>query len=118
MNVVVSTRAFGLVVLALAGATLGCSRGDDLDEARTAHHRLDIRDLTFETPQTDVRPGDTLTWTNRDVVPHTVTATDGSWDSGEIPAQGSFMMVAGGTGATAFACRYHPTMTGTLVVRP
>jgi len=31
-----------------------------------------------------VQIGDRVTWTNLDIVPHTATTTDGSWDGGEF----------------------------------
>jgi len=37
--------------------------------------------------------GDTLVWSNRDVVPHTATADGGGWNTGSIPAGGERRVV-------------------------
>jgi plastocyanin len=43
-----------------------------------------IRDGAFEPSRINVRVGDTVRWTNNGQKPHTVTADDGSWDSGSL----------------------------------
>ena len=65
-----------------------------------------------------VRPGDTVTWINRDIVPHTVTAVDESWDTGEIaPGSEGSIVVTAGLSADYF-CRFHPSMKATLQIDP
>lgn len=76
-----------------------------------------MRELAFLPADVALRAGDTVSWINRDLVPHTVTARDGSWDSGEIAPGESFTLAADAQTAAPFVCRYHPTMTGSLTVR-
>ncbi|MGQ0815145.1 MAG: cupredoxin domain-containing protein [Gemmatimonadota bacterium] len=61
--------------------------------------------------------GDTLVWQNHDIVPHTATADDDSWDSGDIPAKGSRTMIVRQKGEQPFTCLYHANMKGKLIVR-
>jgi len=69
-------------------------------------------------PQTiAVRVGDTVEWSNKDPFPHTVTADNAGFDSGEIPAAGSWKWTARKTGVFPYRCALHPTMRGTLVVK-
>lgn len=63
-----------------------------------------------------VKPGDRVTWVNKDLVPHTVTARDGRFDSKTIAAGGSFTWTASGNGHVEYACLYHPTMVATLIL--
>jgi len=49
-----------------------------------------IEDMRFAPATLAVRPGDRVVWTNRDLVPHTVTARDGRFDSKAIAANASF----------------------------
>jgi plastocyanin len=103
-------RAAACTVLVLAA---GCGGGG----ARAAAHPVEIRAFRF-TPDTVVAaPGDTVVWTNADVVPHTATSAAGGWDTGEIGGSGSGRTIAGEPGTYAYVCAYHPTMRGTLVVR-
>jgi len=67
-------------------------------------------------PQT-LHPGDTITWQNDDVLRHTVTARDGSFDL-NLPSKASAKMTVGAAGTVPFFCRFHPGMTGTLVIAP
>lgn len=51
---------------------------------------------------------------NHDVVPHTATAADGTWDSGEVAPGEAFVLVVARGHGDCYVCRYHPTMVGVL----
>ena len=80
-----------------------------------ASHRVEIKDLMFFPSTLSVQVGDTVTWVNQDVVPHTATALDISWDSGEIAANESTETVVKEGMIGAYFCRFHPVMTGELL---
>ena len=42
---------------------------------------VEIRGFKFVPQRPALAPGDIVVWINKDIVPHTVTAKDGSWDS-------------------------------------
>jgi len=71
----------------------------------------------FKFPATiNVKAGDSVTWTNNDRAPHTVTADNGSFDR-QVAASGGTATVTFSTAGTfAYHCTIHPTMTGTVVV--
>jgi plastocyanin len=60
--------------------------------------------------------GGTVTWTNQDTVPHTVTASDASFDSGLLRRAESWSHTFGSPGTYTYLCSLHPTMTGIVVV--
>lgn len=60
-----------------------------------------------------VAVGDTITWRNDDVVPH--TATGAEWDSGELGAGAAHSHVVRAADLGRYACRYHPAMVAALV---
>lgn len=70
----------------------------------------------FEPATLTVAPGSTVRWFNDDALPHTVTATDGSWDSGNLAPGGTFERQFDSPGTYAYLCRYHPGQTATIVV--
>ena len=70
----------------------------------------------FEPATLTIAPGSTVRWFNDDSLPHTVTATDGSWDSGNLAPGGKFERRFDSPGTYAYLCRYHPGQTGTIVV--
>lgn len=63
-----------------------------------------------------VAPGTNVTWTNNDAVGHTASANDGAFDSGTLPAGGSYSFTFTTPGTYAYKCKIHPTMTASVTV--
>lgn len=69
-------------------------------------------------PALTVAPGARVSVTNGDDEPHTVTATDGAFDTGPFDASSPGAFTAPSTpGTYAITCTVHPSMHGTVVVR-
>jgi plastocyanin len=58
----------------------------------------------------------TVTFTNKDSATHTVTATDKSFNSGDIKAGQSWTYTFSTAGTFDYYCIYHSWMKGTVVV--
>lgn len=103
-------RALGVLFgrLALGAAVLPCP-------AWAATVEVVIEHFAYSPARVLARPGDTLVFVNRDIVPHTATAADGAWDTGELghDARGRVTVPAAGG---RFVCGFHPDMAGELVV--
>src|SRR5262249_51523265 len=67
-----------VTALAVAAALAPAGMAQEMGDRR---HRVTIKGLHFAPADVVVGPGDTVVWVNRDLVSHTVTAQDGSWDS-------------------------------------
>lgn len=78
--------------------------------------QIEIRDFTFSPAVLRAKPGQAITVTNRDFVAHTLTAKDGSIDSGDIVQDQSWTFIAPGPGSIPYYCEPHPQMTGTLEI--
>jgi plastocyanin len=76
-----------------------------------------IEGMKFVPERLEVAAGDTVTWTNKDLVPHTVTAGAAGVESGDIAPGASWKLTARRRGEIAYLCRYHPTMKAVLVVK-
>jgi hypothetical protein len=63
-----------------------------------------------------VNVGDTITWTNQDTAPHTATASDGSFDTGNLSKGKSGSITFSKAGTFAYICSIHPSMKGTVTV--
>ena len=66
-----------------------------------------------------VKPGTTVTWTNKDPFTHTVAADSGqaeTFDSKTIAGGASFSMTFTKAGTFKYHCNIHSTMHGTVVV--
>ncbi len=77
----------------------------------------EIRAMAFTQTRIEVTAGTAVRWTNNDQLQHTVTANDGSWDSGLINPGGSWTHTFTQPGEYAFHCTPHPFMKGVVVVR-
>jgi len=74
-----------------------------------------IEGMKFVPERLEVAAGDTVTWTNKDLVPHTVTAR--GVESGEIAPGASWKFTAKSAGELPYLCRFHPTMKAVVVVK-
>jgi putative membrane protein len=70
----------------------------------------------FEPSSLTVRRGDAIVWVNGDPFPHTATSSAAGFDSHAIAPGASWRYVAATRGAFTYACSFHPTMTGTILV--
>lgn len=85
---------------------------------RPTAHTVEIRGMRFVPAVLTIAPGDTVVWINRDIVPHTATATRGNgFDTGLIAHDSTARYVATRAGRIRYSCTYHPTMHGSLVIQ-
>ena len=80
-------------------------------------HTVTIAGMHFSPAIVEVRRGERIEWVNSDLVPHTVTARDGSFDSKTIAAGAAWAWVPTRAGSVAYACAYHPDMTASVTIR-
>lgn len=79
-------------------------------------HTVTMEAVGFKPGSLTVTIGDSIVWVNRDPFPHTATAA-GTFDSRAMMPEASWTFRATAPGEIRYACAYHPTMTGTIVVR-
>ena len=84
----------------------------------TAPDAVEIADFSFPPAPRQVMVGTEVTWINGDPTKHTVTALDGSFDSGPIAPGGRFAVTFDQVGTLAYRCEIHPTMQGSVRVVP
>lgn len=102
----------GAVLAASMATTLGAT------SALAATETVTINNYTFVPATITVHPGDTVTWTNQDSIPHTATSLDGkSFDSGAIDPGSSWSFVFAKAGNYNYRCEIHPDMRGTVSVK-
>ncbi len=85
--------------------------------ATAADRDVTIVDFAYAPATVTIRVGDTVTWTNRDPLEHTATATNGSFDTGLFGTDASATIRFTRAGTYAYICTPHPDMRGTVVVR-
>ena len=67
-------------------------------------------------PDAAIASGDKITWINEDEEPHTVTAYDGSFDSGVLNPGDTYTVTFLGEGTVEYYCTIHPRMVGSVTV--
>ncbi len=77
----------------------------------------EMRAMTFAPNRLAIAAGTTIRWTNNDQLVHTITADDGSWDSGLIEPGKTWTHTFAQPGEYAFHCTPHPFMKALVVVR-
>ena len=78
---------------------------------------VSIKNFSFGDP-IEVAVGTTVTWTNEDTVPHTVTQTGGSgFQSGKLDPGATFSFTFDTAGTFDYFCEFHANMKGTITVK-
>jgi plastocyanin len=82
--------------------------------------QVTLNNFKFEPPNLTVTAGTTVTWTNKENSPHTVTADDNSFSSPNLAANAAFSQTFTKPGKYAYHCAYHggkgSGMAGTVTV--
>ena len=107
-------RTFVKDVLAAIAASTTSILARPVSASSPTHHTIEIREFEFSPPSIVVEVGDRITWINQDIVPHTATAADGSWDTGEIAANARAELVVRASFGESYYCRFHPSMQAAL----
>jgi plastocyanin len=110
----------GFVPLATA-LLLGASQGK-VETARTGQTQpaaveVKIDNFSFGPATLTVSPGTTVTWTNRDDIPHTVVSDDKIFKSKVLDTEEKFSYTFDKPGSYPYFCSIHPKMTGKVVVQ-
>ncbi|HEU0085264.1 MAG TPA: cupredoxin family copper-binding protein [Bradyrhizobium sp.] len=102
-------RKFGvrLAVAAVMATQIHAARSEDL--------AIMIDNFTFEPARLNVKVGTTVTWKNRDDIPHTVVSA-GKFRSKTLDTDDSFAFTFTTAGDYTYFCSLHPHMTGTIKV--
>ena len=123
-----------VLVLAACGGSSGGSGSSTPASSPTSASgggtsAVSIADFAFSPQTLTVTTGTTVTWTNNDGAPHTVTATDGpstsaqttgAFDSGDLGQGETFSFTFDKAGTYYYDCTIHAaqaSMHGTVIVK-
>lgn len=107
--------AIGAALVALGAAAGSAAEPEEKKEPTV--HTVVIKAMKYVPEVLEVHAGDEIVWVNEDIVPHTVTATDKSPDSGLMTPKQTWKWVPDEKGEHPYVCLYHPTMTGKVIVK-
>jgi plastocyanin len=105
--------ASGLAIAGLAGSRNATA----LAQSKPETMEVKIDNFTFGPADLTVMAGTTITWTNRDDIPHTVVSPDKVFKSKVLDTDEKFSYTFATPGTFSYFCSIHPKMTGKVVVR-
>ena len=98
----------------LPALVVRCQPASADENAQRRIHHVAIKGFRFDPEKLEVEAGDTVVWTNEDIVPHIVVADkfkSRSLDQGE-----SWSLKTKQKGNFSYICKFHPTMKAELIV--
>jgi plastocyanin len=104
----------GVMALAVAGASAGADPSAESAQAPTA--KVSMGDNFFKPAKLRVKPKTKVTWTNNGSNPHTATANNNGFDTGNLSMGQSRSITFKALGKYSYFCEIHPTMRGTIKV--
>jgi len=105
------------VIVAIVLLIAGSPNVRASDQISAADAEVKIDNFVFG-PQTITVPvGSTVTWTNKDDIPHTTVSTDGVFKSKVMDTDEKFSFKFTKTGTYSYFCSVHPKMMGKVVVQ-
>jgi plastocyanin len=87
------------------------------DQPSPGNAEVVIDNFSFGPQTLTIAVGATVTWTNRDDIPHTVVSTDGVFKSKVRDTDEKFSYTFTKVGTYSYYCSVHPKMTGKIVVQ-
>ena len=112
ISLLVVALGLGITVLYAGPGVVTASTRQKPDTAA-----VKIDNFSFAPGTLTVPVGTTVTWTNRDDIPHTVVSTEGVFKSKVLDTDEAFSFTFGKAGTYPYFCSIHPKMTGKVVVQ-
>jgi plastocyanin len=113
-SIVTAAALVAAVITALGIATYAAS------SALPNRYVVEIHKFKFVPAVVKAAPGDTIVWINRDIVPHTATATNKAtnkkWTSVTLKKGDQWQTVVRSDMPSAYYCRFHPAMKGRIQI--
>ena len=105
------------VIIAIALLVAGSPSVTANDQPSAANGEVKIDNFSFGPQTLTVPVGATVTWTNRDDIPHTSVSTEGVFKSKAMDTDEKFSYTFTKAGTYPYYCTIHPKMTGQVVVK-
>lgn len=109
------TLALALPLALLALLVFHSTRAHSEDKPSPTEIRVD--NFTFGPETLTVPANSTVTWVNKDDVPHVIASTDGLFKSKALDTDDKYSFTFTKAGTYLYYCSVHPKMTGKIVVQ-
>ena len=116
-NVQIARSLMPAVLAVLSFSSLSQSTIANAEPSAPASAQVKIDNFSFGPQTLTVPVGTTVTWTNRDDIPHTIVSTDGVFKSKVRDTDETFSFTFTKVGTYTYFCSVHPKMTGKIIVQ-
>ena len=108
-----------ILMLGIAGFGVGQKSSIAVAQEKASTVEVKIDNFSFGPGSLTVAIGTTVTWTNRDDIPHTVVSTDDAktFKSKVLDTDEKFSFTFSKPGTYPYFCSIHPKMTGKVIVQ-
>ena len=86
-------------------------------EAAASHMEVRVDNFTFGPATLTVPVNSTVTWVNKDDLPHVIASNDGVFKSKALDTEDEYSFTFSKPGTYAYFCSIHPKMVGTIIVK-
>ncbi len=86
-------------------------------ENATSPFEVQVDNFTFGPATLTVPVNSTVTWVNKDDLPHVIASNDGVFKSKALDTDDKYSYTFSNAGTYAYFCSIHPKMVGTIVVK-
>ena len=102
--------------LAVALVLISSSSRAKGEEAKAHSSEIKVDNFTFGPETLTIPVNSTVTWVNKDDIPHVIASNDGLFKSKALDTDDKFSFTFTKAGTYAYYCSIHPKMTGKVVV--
>ena len=113
-NTAGTTASVTTVASTTASTTAASTTAASTTAATTS---VTIESFLFNPASLTIKAGETVTWTNKDSVAHTITEDKGIFDSGSVNSGATYSFTFKTAGTFTYHCAIHPSMTGKIIVQ-
>ena len=108
-----------VVAMAIGMGAIAAGHKNFLASAQQKPETTEVKidNFSFGPATLTVPVGATVTWTNRDDIPHTVASTDSVFKSKVLDTDEKFSFTFSKAGTYPYFCSIHPKMTGKVNVQ-
>ena len=103
--------------LALAAVLISHPTRAKSEEPKSTAMQVNVDNFTFGPQTLTVPVNGTVTWVNKDDVPHVIASDDGIFKSKALDTDDKYSYTFTKAGTYAYYCSVHPKMVGKIVVQ-
>src|SRR5436853_6932175 len=103
--------------LAIAAALVFYSAQAKSEEAKTSPMEVRVDNFTFGPEMLTVAANSTVTWVNKDDVPHVIASNDGLFKSKALDTDDKYSYTFSKAGTYSYYCSIHPKMVEKVIVQ-